>query len=37
MIKFKDLSGWLKTACIVAWLELGIYTISFLYGFFLAI
>ena len=33
MIKFKDLSGWLKLAVITAWAEFIVWVFSFLYGF----
>lgn len=37
-IKFKNLSGWLKLAAIVAWIIAGAYALAFLFvivGFFL--
>ena len=34
MIKFKDLSGWLQTAVIIAWAEGVIYAWAFLDTFF---
>ena len=32
-IKFRNLSGWLKTAIVVCWIMGGIYAIAFLVGF----
>jgi len=32
-IQFKDLSGWLKTAVILAWISGSIYALAFFIGF----
>ena len=32
-ICFKDLSGWLKTAVVIAWIELGLYGLYFVIAF----
>lgn len=32
-IRFKNLSGWLKTAIILSWIVGGFYAIAFLIGF----
>jgi len=32
-IKFKDLSGWLKTAVIISWISGGLMLFAFLIGF----
>ena len=37
MIKYKDLSGWLKLAAISGWVYFGIVTLSFLIGFIIGI
>jgi hypothetical protein len=34
MIKYKDLSGWLKAAAVVSWITGVLYVFSFLVGFF---
>jgi hypothetical protein len=34
MIKFKDLSGWLKAAVIGSWIMSGICAVAFVVGFF---
>ena len=31
--KFKDLSGWLKTAIVLSWVVGGLYALAFLIGF----
>jgi len=33
VIKFKQLSGWLKAAAIVSWITLGAWGIAFIIGF----
>jgi len=33
MIKYKDLSGWLKVAVIGMWIVTGIYVLAFMVGF----
>ena len=33
MIKWEDLSGWLKTAIVLTWILSGFYAIAFMIGF----
>jgi len=33
MIKYKDLSSWLKLAVIISWIVGGLWTIGFILGF----
>lgn len=33
IIKFRNLSGWLKTAAVVSWITLGFWGIAFIIGF----
>jgi hypothetical protein len=32
-IRFKDLSGWLKLAVIVGWVQFGLFCVGFIIGF----
>ena len=34
MIKYNDLSGWLKASVVISWIVGGIYALAFLAGFF---